>query len=118
MDIKQILRLDLMMREGNQVELRWIGHAGKEGIGAAAGVELEERIFVPLHDYRGNVSCLLDVESRAIRESYRYSAYGEEQIFDGSGKLIHSSINPWRFSSKRMDAETGVELFRKKILRR
>ena len=72
--------------KGNQVELRWIGHAGKEGIGAAAFVELEERIFVPLHDYRGNVSCLLDVESRAIRESYRYSAYGEEQIFDWKRK--------------------------------
>ena len=92
---------------GNQIELRIIGDGAGGDIGATVLLELEGQMFVPLHDYRGNITALLDVNNRNMRETYRFSAYGEEQLFDGSGNLQQQSINPWRFSSKRMDPETG-----------
>ena len=43
-------------------------------------------------------------------ETYRFSAFGEEWIFDDEGNLAEAR-NPWRYSSKRVDPETGFIYF-------
>ena len=44
-------------------------------------------------------------------ETYRYTPFGEEQIFDANGNLKDEAINPWRYASKRKDAESGLIYF-------
>src|SRR3984885_10937050 len=95
----------------NPLETRVLGVGNRGDIGAAAFTELQGQPFVPLYDYRGNIVVLLDIDNKTIREYYRYTAYGEEHIFDGSGTALPKSINPWRFSSKRIDPETGWSYF-------
>lgn len=80
-----------------------IGLGGE--IGAAVAMEFDNHLYVPLHDHNGNVCSLIDAETKRVAECYRYSAFGEE-LTDTS-----ASINPWRFSSKRMDEETGFVFF-------
>jgi RHS repeat-associated protein len=84
----------------NIQELRILGSAPHAEIGAAIAIELQGKAYAPIHDLPGNVAVLapLDCGSASI---YRYSAFGEEKI-DGS------ILSPWRFSSKRSDASTGL----------
>lgn len=84
-------------------ELRVLGLGKGAEIGAAVAIELDGTPYVPIHDPYGNVVTLLDLQGQEIT-SYRYTAFGEEQI---SGELT----NPWRYSSKRVDPETGFIYF-------
>ncbi|WP_155117301.1 RHS repeat domain-containing protein, partial [Waddlia chondrophila] len=63
--------------------------------------EIDGIKYVPQHDLRGNVALLLSPAGKA--EVYRYSAFGEE--------LFQEPVSPWRFSSKRVDEETGWVYF-------
>ncbi len=69
----------------------------------AVALELHGTLYVPVHDVMGNVRGLLD-ESGNNKATYRYSAFGEEQI---SGEIL----SPWRYSGKRVDLETGLLYF-------
>lgn len=91
------------------LELRILGTGMGAEIGANIAIEVNGQTAVPLHDHNGNISTLLELTSGDIIESYRYSAFGEEKILDQNGdSLLTSSFsNPWRFSSKRVDEETG-----------
>ena len=73
-------------------------------------IELMDKSFTPVHDHNGSVAVLVDNYSGTVKESYRYSAYGEEEIFNSSAKRIdHSSIsNPWRYGNKRIDEASGL----------
>ena len=73
-------------------------------------IELLDKSFTPVHDHNGSVAVLVDNYSGTVKESYRYSAYGEEEIFNSSAKRIdHSSIsNPWRYGNKRIDEASGL----------
>lgn len=93
------------------IELRLLGLSKGAEIGAAVAVELRGEVFTPLHDHQGNVTGLVNAKSGKLTESYRYTAFGEEQIFDAQGNCLDASINPWRFSSKRVDTETGFVYF-------
>ncbi|MBF8263371.1 MAG: hypothetical protein HW387_1036 [Parachlamydiales bacterium] len=81
-------------------ELRVLGSTPHAEIGAAIAIELQGKAYAPIHDLPGNIAALapLDHGAAAI---YRYSAFGEEKI-DGS------ILSPWRYSSKRSDASTGL----------
>lgn len=94
---------------GNLNEFRALGTGKGAEIGASIAIELGNDIYIPLHDHNGNIISILDGSTGQTVESYRYSAYGEEKIYDASGVEISESIigNPWRFSSKRVDSETG-----------
>ena len=98
---------------GKIEQLRILGTGKGAEIGAAVSIEVNGQVAVPVHDHNGNVMTLLDKGSGSILESYRYSAFGEEKIFDENGTLVVSSPfgNPWRFSSKRLDEETGFVYF-------
>lgn len=96
---------------GQAIELRLLGIGKGAEIGAAVAIELEGMVYAPLHDQQGNVTALIDAYSGKIVESYVYTAFGEESLFNGEGKRITESANPWRFSSKRVDSETGFVYF-------
>lgn len=99
--------------EGKIVELRLLGAGKGAEIGTAIALELGGKVVVPLHDHNGNVVMLLDGTTGEVVERYHYSAFGEEKIFDCNGVDVVDSVvgNPWRFSSKRVDAETGFVYF-------
>jgi len=88
---------------GEIIELRVLGQGMGAEIGAAIAVELHGNVHVPIHDHCGNCVSLVDLEGNC-EENYRYSAFGQEQ-------LSTPAINPWRYSSKRGDPETGFVYF-------
>lgn len=94
---------------GQIKELRILGKGKGAEISAAIALELENRVYIPIHDHQGSVRCLVDMETQSVAEFYRYSAYGLEEIYDSYGSPIAKSNvgNPWRFSSKRCDEMTG-----------
>ena len=88
-------------------EFRTLGTGKGAEIGATIAIEKENLTYIPFHDHNGSISCLLNLAGEII-ESYRYSAFGEEFIFDENNQPTSNSINPWRFASKRVDSETGL----------
>lgn len=92
---------------GKIIELRVLGNGKGAEIASGIAFELGKAVYVPIYDHNGNVINLIDADSGKIVERYRYSAFGEEKIYDEWGNRVFESINPWRFSSKRKDIETG-----------
>ncbi|MES2345296.1 MAG: RHS repeat-associated core domain-containing protein, partial [Chlamydiota bacterium] len=88
---------------GKLLELKVLGLGLKGDIGAAIAIELEDEIFAPLHDFRGNVIALLSLDGKIV-ESSDFDAFGRED------KPLNTYRNPWRFSSKRTE-ETGLIFF-------
>jgi RHS repeat-associated protein len=82
-------------------ELKVLGLGIRGEIGAAVAIEIDGKAFAPLHDFQGNVLALLS-PSGEIVESYEISAFGKE-------KTSSPPLNPWRFSSKRI--EEGLIFF-------
>jgi len=76
-------------------------------------IEIQKEIYIPLYDLLGNITCLLDPKTNTIVESYRFSAYGEEEIIDSNGREISDSSigNPWRYRGKRVDKEIDLIYF-------
>lgn len=101
-----------LVDKGNIAELRILATGKGAEIGAAIALEIQGLVLAPMHDLNGNVVCLLNMTGQTV-ESYRYSAFGEEQLYESSGNFIASSSigNAWRFSSKRVDPETGHIFF-------
>ncbi len=66
-------------------------------------IELKSTLYVPIHDIFGHVRALLNSSGECVA-TYRYSAFGEEQI---SGTIL----SPWRYAGKRIDSETGFIYF-------
>ncbi len=97
-------------------QLRVLGIGVGAEIGAAVLIELNGRAFVPIHDLQGSVRCLVDIETKRGIEFYRYTAFGQSQIFDKDNThLCESAVgNPWLFSSKRLDLESGYYFFGKR----
>lgn len=96
---------------GKIIEMRALGLGNNGEIGAAVLLEIKDQTLCPLHDFRGNMVALVKVDDGTLVESYRYTAYGEEQIFDSCGNRQSTAFCPWRFSSKRIDPETGWTFF-------
>ena len=92
-------------------ELRVLGFGHGAEIGAAVAIEIGGRVFAPVHDHNGSVVSLIDAESGRVEEEYKYTAFGEEEIYDETGERKINSVNPWKYASKRMDEETGFVFF-------
>lgn len=88
---------------GAIIELRLLGHGKGAEIGAAIALELHGKVYAPIHNHQCSVCCIVDTTTKKAAETYRYSAFGET--------TTKSSINPWRFSSKRTDDDTGLIYF-------
>lgn len=97
---------------GSIQELRVLGLGHGAEIGASISIELKDEVYVPSHDYRGNIVCLADIEGNSV-ETMRYTAFGEATIYNAQGEQISTSKigNPWRFASKRYDEESGYVYF-------
>jgi RHS repeat-associated protein len=94
-------------RQGRLHELRVLGTGMGAEIGAAVLIEIENKSYVPVTSFRGSISALVDADSGEVIESYRHTAFGEEEVFGAPS----GPINPWRFSSKRKDEESGWVYF-------
>ena len=97
--------------EGKITELRLLGIGKGAEIGAAVAMEFNGTAYAPIHDLHGNVVCLIEANTGKTQEFYRYSAFGEESLYDQSGNPLQAALNPWRFSSKRTDSETRFVYF-------
>lgn len=75
-------------------ELKVLGLGIKGDIGAAVGIELKGKVYIPLHDLQGNIISLVTSKGK-ISETYTFSVFGEERK--------KNYDNPWRFASKRAD---------------
>lgn len=87
---------------GSNKDIRVLGEGLGAEIGATIFAFINGRIYVPIHDQRGNIIAFLD-RYKNVTEAYRYTAYGEE--------LTGNTFSPWRFSSKRVDDETNYSYF-------
>ena len=95
------------------LKFRMLGEGMGAEVGAAVAVEIGQTNYIPVHDQRGNVVAMVNKSTSAVAESYRYDAYGNVKIYNGSHAEISSSVisNPWLFSSKELDSETGLCYF-------
>ena len=94
-------------------QLRLLGPGLAAEVGAAVALELHGIVYAPIHDHRGSVACLVDMDSRRVVEYSRMTAFGEEQLYNSAGESIPAELacNPWRFSSKRCESETGLVFY-------
>ena len=76
-------------------EFRVLGEVLHAELGAAISIELDGKIFIPLHDLQSNLAALVPLDGSNLTR-YDYSAFGEE-IQDGP------ILSPWSFSSNRRD---------------
>ncbi len=97
---------------GKIVELRILGKGHGAEIGASIAIEIGDTIYSPSHDFQGNIISLEDLKGNIV-ESYRYTTFGETTVYDATGREVAVSIikNPWQFSSKRLDIESGFVYF-------
>ena len=78
--------------------------------GRSIAFELQDNVYIPIYDFQGNVTALIDSDYNEIVERYEYSAFGEENFFNEDDEEISSSAfdNPWRFADRRKDKTTGL----------
>jgi len=91
-------------KNGNLTALRILGTSLGAEIGGAIALELNNRILIPLHDHNGNIVKLLNPNG-TLHKTYDYTVFGLELNLDQNDE------NPWRFSSKIYDTETGLIYF-------
>lgn len=87
-------------------ELRILGRRRGAEIGATVAIEKDEKVYVPIHNMRGDICSLVDEKTGQEVQTYRYSAFGEQTVLPGGESIIS-----WGFSSKRFDPETGFVYF-------
>jgi RHS repeat-associated protein len=89
------------------------GLSGDELAPTSVAFEIKGETYVPFHDIAGNVIRLIDPQGRQVIESYEYTPFGQESIFDAEGEQQEASLigNPWRFAEKRIDEHSGLILF-------
>lgn len=92
--------------DGEIQELRLLGDSTRGEAGATLAIELNGEIYAPLHDVIGSIIGIVSVKNRQIEELYCHSAFGEEKMLAGL-----NAKNPWRYSGKRVDDETGLVFF-------
>ena len=93
--------------DGSILQFRVIGSGYGAEIAASILIESDSCNYAPIHDHCGNIVALIDPESGLVQQTYRYSAFGQEESYFE----CQESQNPWRYSSKRVDPETGFLSF-------
>lgn len=108
------------MDQGGTIhELRLLGEGVGAEIGATVAIEHNQEnfsenfaeSFAVLHDYRGNIAMLLNQATGSLESYYEYTAFGEERCYNKQLEKTADTNSPWRFSGKRVDAETGFLFF-------
>jgi RHS repeat-associated protein len=65
--------------------------------------------YIPTYDGSGNVVALVNASSGAVAAAYEYGPFGEPLRAEVSDSAV--TDNPFRFSTKYTDAETGLAYF-------
>lgn len=91
-------------KSGQLQSLRILAEGLGSETGATVAIEYEGNYFVPIHDHRGSIRCLINGETKTEESSFRYSAFGEVVSSTGSNQA-------WQFAGKRFDEETGFTYF-------
>jgi RHS repeat-associated protein len=76
-----------------QLKVLGLGYTGE--IGAAVALEIDGLLYEPIHDLKGNIIAIRI--GKEITEQYDMDAFGFQDNNEG--------VNPWRFSSKRLDED-------------
>jgi RHS repeat-associated protein len=73
--------------------------------------------YLAIRDYRDSIVSLIDLTRNIVAETYRYSAFGEEKIFNEEGVEIPRPqlANPWGFCGKRRVKGLDVLCFGKRF---
>ncbi|GAB4226678.1 MAG: hypothetical protein Tsb0021_02900 [Chlamydiales bacterium] len=106
--------IGMLNEEGTIIELRVLGQGNGAEIGAGVAFEINNKVFVPIYDHRGNVVTLIDSDKQEVSETIRYTAFGDFTIHGSQGRIKNHSLSPWLFSSKRYDPETGLFFYGKR----
>ena len=53
-------------------------------------MEFNNTVYAPIHDLHGNVICLVEADTGKVKEFYRYSAFGEESLYDQNGNALQA----------------------------
>jgi len=85
--------------------LSHVGHAG-------ALLQIVDRVasktYLPTYDASGNVSNLLDAADGTVVATYEYGPFGEPLRREEAASGGYAKNNPFRFSTKYTDEETGL----------
>ena len=89
------------------------GLQGDQLSNTSIAFEIKGKAYAPMHDVAGNVVSLINPQTRDVVESYNYTAFGEETIYNSNGEIQEYSVigNPWRFAEKHFDQNSGLILF-------
>jgi RHS repeat-associated protein len=103
-------------RNNLPVMMRMVGLGYGQETGATVSIEKGDTVYAVVHDNRGSISALVDAGDGSVVESYRYTAYGEEVLFNAAKEMVETSQcgNPWRYCGKHTDDETGYVWFGKR----
>lgn len=91
-------------------ELRILGLTSHAEIGAGVAFEIQGNVYFPAYDLQGNVSKLVALSRKGESLIYHYNSFGESTYESPKGSAL-AQCNPWQFSSKRQDPETGLIFF-------
>jgi RHS repeat-associated protein len=80
---------------------------GAGGVGGMLAVNAGTATFLPAYDGNGNVLALADAATGASVAQYEYGPFGEPLRATGPA----AAANPFRFSTRYTDAETGVIMY-------
>ncbi|MEJ1974200.1 MAG: RHS repeat-associated core domain-containing protein [Lacunisphaera sp.] len=76
------------------------------GVGALLQIrdETQNKTLLPTYDGNGNVAALLNADTGALEAAYEYDPFGNLLRKEG----VYAADNPFRFSTKWQDDETGL----------
>jgi RHS repeat-associated protein len=80
---------------------------GAGGVGGLLMTQENSNAYLPLYDAMGNVHAMLKASDGSIAAAYEYDAFGRTLRADGADATF-AAANPWRFSTKYTDAESGL----------
>ncbi|MDE3046286.1 MAG: RHS repeat-associated core domain-containing protein, partial [Verrucomicrobiota bacterium] len=90
--------------KGNLKQLRVPGLSFDNDVVLPVAIEINEVVFAPLHDYKGNISKLIDTKTKEVITLPIIDTFGENLA-----QVV--SPTPWLFASKHYDAETNLVYF-------
>lgn len=77
---------------------------GAGGVGGLLMVQEGEQSYLPAYDALGNIHAMIKASDGSIAAAYEYDAYGKTLRESGP----YAEANPFRFSTKYTDIETGL----------
>ena len=80
---------------------------GAGGIGGLLMRQMDSGEFLYLYDANGNVGQLVDASTGSLAAQYEYDPFGNTIVANGS----EAGSNPFRFSTKYFDEETGLSYY-------